>query len=111
MINLYIKNPKTFSKIEASLKTVEIRLNRGFIKNLNLKINDKIYFQYQQEKCLVKLTNIQYYKSIEECFKDNKLEAIYGGTISIENLYDYYKSIYKKSLVKFEIMALHFIII
>ena len=51
MINLYIKNPDTFAKIDASVKTVEIRLNRGFIKNLNLKINDKIYFQYQNKSC------------------------------------------------------------
>ena len=108
MINLYIKNPDTFAKIDASVKTVEIRLNRGFIKNLNLKINDKIYFQYQNKKCLVKITDIQFYNSLEECLKNNKLYEIYAENISIEQLYNYYKTIYKKSLLKNSIICIKF---
>ena len=108
MINLYIKNPETFYKIEASLKTVELRLNRGFIKNLDLKINEKIYFQYQQKKCLVKITNIKYYKSIEECLKNNKLDTIYGEKTTYKHIYKHYNDIYKNSINKHSCIMLSF---
>jgi ASC-1-like (ASCH) protein len=108
MIILYIKNLETFSKIEASIKTVEVRLNRGFIKNLDLKINDKISFEYQQKQCLVKITNIKYYNSIEECLKNNKLDTIYGEKTTYKHIYNHYNDIYKNSINKHSCIVFHF---
>ena len=94
-MTLYIRNINTFIALEAQLKTIEVRIYRGFIKTLN--IGDDIEIKYTNISSKFKIIDIRIYNNFETILNSESLSKIMPYVNTIEEGLHLLNSYYKKN--------------
>lgn len=88
---IYLKETP-FLNIYNNLKTIEIRQYKGFIKTLQQ--NTQVYFNFNDNKILVTITEIIKYNNLLELLNNTQLELINPNLKTIEDTRTYFKTYY-----------------
>ena len=112
MKTLYIKNKATFDYIKCGLKTIEVRLLKGFI--YKLKPNMIINIEHNSQYIQLKIININKYNTFEELILNEGLSNIlptYQSLASLKDGLNILEKYYINSYNKYTIIAIKMCII
>ena len=112
-------NKKALNNIKTRKKTIEGRLKKGYIVNMQIKKNDKILFHNQDNnRYLISVKEIIEYDNLYEYLKNEDIKQILPHLIHINHInhnkyidiaYNHYKKYYSdENLMNYKFLAIKF---
>ena len=100
-MNLYIKSERTFTLLENKVKTVEVRVLKGFINQLKPNMNINLVHKNKKVESIIK--NIIIYNSFSSLLKTEGickvLPDIKSINVGIEYLHEFYSNTHNYPII------------
>ena len=108
-IHVITINQNALNNIKTKRKTIEGRLKKGYLVNIQIKKNDKILFHNHGDKYIIGVKEIKEYDNLYEYLKNENIKQILPHLDNITDAYNHYKQFYSdENLKNYKFVAIKF---